>query len=406
MHSILIVDDLASIHEMLEAVIQPIGYHTAFATDGEMALRKIREERFDIVLTDINMKPMDGLALLSQIRQADPNAIVIMMSGFANMQNATQALKLGAFDYLTKPFKVDELMSSIQRGAEERRKRLESGNDAAGPEPLFFSGESEAVKAFSKQLERFAKISNPLLIVGESGCQKGEIAAYFHASGDQRSGPFFKVDARAVEAEELGALLFDSSGLPSQKVRELQGGTLYIANAHALPDALQAPLGDLARDLKGELRLVCSTSQNLESMVEKGVFADSLYFRISSSSISVPPLRDRAEDIPALARAFFARSHLPFSSLSDQALALLGGYRWPGNYGELQEVLAAAAELGSGQTIRESDLPDKLRDIGAWPDLQSHLATEAADYKQRVLRACQGDRAKAAETLSIPEEEL
>ncbi len=406
MQSILIVDDLESIHEMLDAVIQPIGYNTAFATDGEIALQKIHEEHYDIVLTDINMKPMDGLALLAQIKEADPEAIVIMMSGYANIENATQALKLGAFDYLTKPFKVDQLMNSIARAAAERKKRRQSGNAAAAQNSILLSGDSEIVKTFSERLSRAAKLPTPLLITGDSGTQKTSIAALVHARSEAADEPFVTINAKKADAAELPGLLFDAEGAPSETVRSAQGGMLFLANIDAIPQELQASLGNLIRDLKGETRVVCSSSRDLEKLVENGQFEDALYFRIANNALNVPSLRDRPEDIPALALSYFAQSHLPFNSLAEKAAALLQGYRWPGNYTEFQEVLSAAAEIGEGQSISEADLPEKLRDISNWPNLDEYLAEQATRYKQAVLRASQGDPAKAAQILGVDAAEL
>ncbi|MDQ8184802.1 response regulator [Pelagicoccus sp. SDUM812002] len=406
MQSILIVDDLESIHEMLDAVIQPIGYNTAFATDGEIALQKIREEHYDIVLTDINMKPMDGLALLAQIREADPNAIVIMMSGYANIDNATQALKLGAFDFLTKPFKVDQLMNSIARASTEGKKRRQSGEAAAAQNSILLSGDSEANKSFIERLNRAAKLPTPLLINGDSGTQKANIAALVHAKSDRADEAFVAIDAKKAEPGELAGLLFDSEGAPSETILSAQGGFIFFANIDSVPNELQAALGTLIRDLKGDTRVICSSSRDLEKLVEAGKFEDGLYFRIANNALQVPALRDRPEDIPALALAYFAQNRLPFNALGEGASALMQGYRWPGNYTEFQEVLSAAAEVAEGQTIREGDLPEKLRDISSWPNLDSYLAEQADRYKKSVLKACQGDTEKAAKILGIDAADL
>lgn len=406
MQSILIVDDLESIHEMLDAVIQPIGYNTAFATDGEIALQKIREESYDIVLTDINMKPMDGIALLAQIKEADPNAIVIMMSGYANMDNATQALKLGAFDYLTKPFKVDQLMASIERASKERKKRLESGTGGSSQSTILLSGESEVAKRFSEHINRSAKLPTPLLISGEKGTQKDSVAALVHAKSSLANGPFVTIDAKNTPPSDLPGLLVSPEGNASETIQTAAGGYVYVSNIDCLPKELQIPLGNVIRDLKGETRFICSSAKDLESLVESGDFEDALYFRIANNMLTVPSLRDRTEDVSALALSYFAKNHLPFNAIGERAAAILQGYRWPGNYTELQEVLSAAATVGTDQTIKESDLPEKLRDISSWPNLELFLSEQAEHYKMQVLKACQGDREKAALILSVQQEEL
>lgn len=406
MQSILIVDDLESIHEMLDAVIQPIGYHTAFATDGEIALRKIREEHYDIVLTDINMKPMDGLALLEQIKEADPNAIVIMMSGYANVDNATRALKLGAFDFLTKPFKVDQLMASISRASSERKKRLEAGSVKAGQNTILLAGDSEAARTLSDRIHRAAKLPTPLLVTGETGTQKASVVAMVHAKSPLSEGPIVTLDAKTADPEALVAELFDEEGKPGETVQAAQGGFVHIANIDRFPLDKQAALGNLIRDLKGETRIVCSSSRDLEQLIEAGKFEDALYFRIANNALPIPSLRDRSEDLPAMALAYFAQNNLPQSAIGEQASALLQAYRWPGNYDELQEILAAAATVADDQTIHEQDLPESLRDTSHWPNLEEFLAQQSQRYRSQVLQACQGDKAKAAQILACDPSDL
>ncbi|MBC2607160.1 sigma-54-dependent transcriptional regulator [Pelagicoccus albus] len=408
MHSILIVDDLESIHEMLEAVIQPIGYETAFATDGEMALQKIREQHFDIILTDINMQPMDGIQLLAQIKEADPEAIVIMMSGYANIENATNSLKYGAFDFLTKPFKVDQLMNAITRATAAREKKAAPNDSSQAQSSILLSGDSDAARALNDRFHRAAKLAAPLLIVGDAGGQKTKIARAIHAESEFASGPIVTIDAREVDQTELANLFFsdDEFTEPSETVASAHTGSLHIANIDRIPRPLQNSIGNLIRDLKGDCRVICTSSSDIEQLVEEGQFEDALYFRIANNAMLIPSLRDRSEDIPALARTFFAQNNLPDINISEGATAILQGYRWPGNYTEFEEVLDAAATTREGNTIRESDLPEKLQDISSWPNLAAYLEEQAERYKQAVIRAAQGDRERATEILGIAPDEL
>lgn len=406
MQSILIVDDLESIHEMLDAVIQPIGFNTAFATDGKVALEKLRKERYDIILTDINMKPMDGLALLAEIRKIDPAAIVIMMSGYANIDNATKSLKLGAFDFLTKPFKVDQLMSAITRATAERRKRLESSDGSILEVASILAGDSAAVKRLRDSIERHAQTNTPLLLIGESGTQKSSIAAIIHEKGPNADGAFITVDVTQLDEAALVANLVAADGTAGKSVADASGGTLFIRNVDALPHPLQVPLGNLIRTLKGETRFICSTSRDLEKLVEKGDFEDALYFRIAANVIDVPTLRDRAEDIPAIALAYLSKKGLANITLGAKANALMQAYRWPRNYTELKSALESAAEQAKDGAISPDNLPDSLRDLSSWPSLAEYLEQQAKRYRSQVLAACQGDRERAAEILGCDVAEL
>lgn len=400
MQSILIVDDLESIHEMLEAVIQPIGFNTVFATDGETALEKLRQETFEIVLTDINMTPMDGLTLLGEIRKIDPDAVVLMMSGFANVENATEALKLGAFDFLTKPFKVDQLMASINRAAVERKKRREAKSNVQADLDCILTGTSEAAKKLTESVKRHAKSKTPLLITGETGTQKSAIASIIHGQSEGSDHTLVTIDARKLDEHEFYAQLHTPDGVPSEIIESAKGGTLFIANIDRVALATQAKLGNLIRDLKGQVRVICSSSRDLDALVEAGEFEDVLFFRIATSVIEAPALRDRSEDLPAMVMAYFAENGLTQLSTGSQATALLGAYQWPGNYAELKETLDAAAEtVGTDNVIHKDNLPEKLSDTSSWPTLAEHLEAQASRYRAQVLKACQGDSGKAAQVL-------
>lgn len=406
MHSILIVDDLESIHEMLDAVIQPIGYDTAFASDGEMALKKFSQGRYDIVLTDINMKPMDGLELLRQLKEIDPNVIVMMMSGYANVENATRSLKLGAFDFLTKPFKVDQLMDALKRASKVRLKATQGAAKSDADVSSLLVGESPRGRKLREAIARHAKAQSPLLLIGEIGSQKRVIASLIHQRSEAREAPFEEIDLKTASAAEIQDLLVDRDGRPGSLVQSAKGGTLLASNLDCLPRELHTAFAALLRDAKADLRVVCSTTRDLERMVEKGEFDDALYFRIATNPLQVPPLRERSDDLPAIARAHLAKEGRQDLTLSAQAAALLKGYRWPGNFSEFVETLDAAAANAERGVIGEEALPDKLRDFSSWPSLEQHLEEQAAAYKGKVLAACLGDRARAAEILGCAESEL
>ena len=217
MSSVLIVDDLVSIHEMLDAVIQPTGYSTAFATDGEKGLTRYKEERFDLVLADIDMKPMDGITLLKQLKAYDPTAVVIIMTAYASTESAIQALKFGAFDYLQKPFRVDELISTLRRGIEFRDfqvKRAHSAApdvDSADLEARVVGSSPEMVK-LRQQIKRLAAARTPVLLQGEAGTGKDAIVELLHSSSAEDGAPLVRIDCGLSSEENFVRGLMGENG--------------------------------------------------------------------------------------------------------------------------------------------------------------------------------------------------
>ncbi len=411
MNSILIVDDLESIHEMLDAVVQPIGLSTAFAKDGQNALELFKEKRFPLVLTDINMSPMDGMELLKELKAIDPNVLVIMMSGYANTDNAMQSLRLGAFDYITKPFKVDQLMSAINRAQEVFKTRAKDGDVNDGDPSLNFIGDSPSIQKLRKSVEKLSSTTNTVLIEGEIGTQKSLVASLLRKAEENEEDsaeerPFIALSCKKLSEEELKDSLVGPEQKGGSLFQEARGGILFIRDIEFLAADIQNELGTIISELKDEVRVVCSTCQNLEAMTDKGEFDESLYFRISSSPLKVPSLRERADDIPIIARAILNSLEMEEFEISDRAKALLAAYQWPGNYTELKQSIEEAAAQCENQTIRAKDLPEKIHDMTSWPSLTDYVEGKSREYMTRVLQACKGDSSKAAEILQCEEGEL
>ena len=209
MPAVLIVDDLLSIHEMLDAVIQPTGFATAFSTDGEKALVRYKAEKFDLVLADIDMKPMDGITLLKQLKLYDPNCVVIIMTAYASTDSAIQALKFGAFDYLQKPFKVDELIATLKRGMDYRKVSTERSTKA-GVSTIKSTeieqrlvGQSAKARKLIQQIKKLSAVHTPVLLVGESGSGKGTVAEVLHATGGSPEGPLVRIDCALSSTQSI-----------------------------------------------------------------------------------------------------------------------------------------------------------------------------------------------------------
>jgi len=403
MQSILIVDDMESIHEMLDTIIQPLGFSTHYASNGNDALELFQKERPEIILVDIKMSPMDGLELTKKLKEIDPEAIVIIMSGQADIENALVSLKLGVFDFLTKPFKLDQLLSAISRASNQLKSQRESeGEDDA------LRGHSSAIRKLNQTIDRVANSTAPVLLHGETGTQKSLVAGRIHRSQANRESdsPFVSYDCKENSAEAIREQLLGEDDRGGPLLQKADSGTLVLANIDALPAELQSKVGNLIRDTKTQTRIICSTSKSLELLVEKNEFDDSLYYRISSLVVEVPSLRQRAEDIPMIANSILRACGMEALDITDPARALLQAYRWPGNFKELQEAVEHAAAHCSDDTIRVEDLPERVRDTSAWPKLAEYIEEATLEYKRRVLQACCGDTEQAAQILGCQHEQV
>jgi len=411
MPSILIVDDLISIHEMLEAVISPTGYKTAFATDGEKGLVKYKADKFDLVLADIDMKPMDGITLLKQLRIYDPAAVIIIMTAYASTESAIQALKSGAFDYLQKPFKVDELMQALRRGMEYKRTiaEREAVNTAATKEGDFEArlvGSSAKIKRLISQLKKLATAHTPILISGELGSGHEIAAELLHSAGTPPDSPLVRIDCRLSSMESLRAGLLGQNGAGGTWVQQAKGGTLFLLHLQSLLKEAQAELVSVLRNNAHNFRLICATEEDLEKLSEEGHFNEELFYRVAVLPVQLPPLRERLEDIPLLLKDIAPRtSNAEFDSrqveFTDDALATLCAYSWPGNLAEFRQMISQIITTTETQIITSAQLPLRVHELKDWPTLAEYLAGQERQYLARVLHACQGDKAKAAVALDI-----
>ncbi|MCW5549654.1 MAG: sigma-54-dependent Fis family transcriptional regulator [Opitutaceae bacterium] len=417
MSSVLIVDDLLSIHEMLEAVIQPTGFNTAFATDGEKALARYKQEKFDMVLADIDMKPMDGITLLKQLKQYDPSAVVVIMTAYASTESAIQALKFGAFDYLQKPFRVNELIATLKRGIEF--KQFQSERAATGLAPGLNSndiesriiGQSAAIKKLVQQVKKLASVRSPLLLQGENGTGKTAVAEVLHASLGNPEAQLVRIDCSLSSDANLREGLLGQNGAGGSWVTQAKGGTLFLQHVQCLPPPVQKELVSVLRNTAHTFRLICSTTEDLEKLVEEGRFHDELYYRVATLPVQLPPLSQRKEDIPLLVKHYTARATNPhfdanLVEFTDDALAVLSAYHWPGNLTELYQVVSKTVATTQTRIVTSEQLPLRLRDIQHWPKLAEYLAGQEKQYVEMVLNACRGDKARTAAVLGVPVERL
>jgi len=406
MQSILIVDDMESIHEMLDTVVQPAGYTTIYAKDGDDAISIYKEECPDLVLTDLKMEPMDGLELMKRLKEIDPNAFVIVMTAHADVENAMASMKLGAFDYLTKPFKLDQLMAAINRADERISAMIASeGHDSN----FALLGGSDASQKLKQSVSRIAESNSPALIKGPKGTQKDLVASAIHAasaSEEENERPFESIDCAEHSTDELIARLIGSDKCGGELVEKAAGGTILVENVDRLPIELQPDLGNAMRKAKGEARFLLTTAADLDGAVAEGAFDESLFYRISTQTIDCPSLEKRLEDISLFAKSVLQGIGKESVKISDDAQRLLQNYGWPGNFSEFRQVIENAAADCSDDTIEASDLPDCIRETNQWSPLADYLEAASREYKTRILNACQGDSKRAAKILGCEPSEV
>ncbi|MCL5966601.1 MAG: sigma-54 dependent transcriptional regulator [Deltaproteobacteria bacterium] len=444
---ILVVDDEANLRDVLGKILSAEGYAVTGAADGAEGLRLLAAERFDIVLCDIRMPGMGGLEFLSEVRARDLAVPVIMMSAFGTIEMAVEAMKRGAYDYVSKPFMSDEILLLLRNVRE--RERLIEENEALRREiarertagGLLYA--SPAMEEVVRTVGKVRDYAATVLITGESGTGKELVARMLHEGGRRAGKPFVAVNCGAIPETLLESELFgcrkgafteartDRAGL----IESADGGSLLLDEIGELPQALQAKLlrflevGELRRLGETEVRrvtvrVIAATARNLEAEVAAGRFREDLFYRLNVVRIHVPPLRERREEIPILARHFLAgscrRYGKPEIRIDPRALELLSGHDWRGNVRELRNLIERCVLLGRGSDLSAEELLAIWRhgatsgDEGAAPRLllQVLVPLDNPDLKAAVkevekqmirmaLERTGGSRPKAAELLGI-----
>ncbi|MFL5299352.1 MAG: sigma-54-dependent transcriptional regulator [Anaeromyxobacteraceae bacterium] len=438
--NVLIVDDEESMRHLLSVVLRDHGYEARAVSNGEDALRELAGRDYDLVLSDVRMPRMDGLALLREVLRLRPDLTVIVMSAYGTHDTAIEAMKAGAYDYVSKPFKPDEVLLVLKKAEERERLARENRRlrtELAGAYSVeHLVGGSEAMADVMKQVRKVAPIKTTVLLTGESGTGKELVARALHDLSPRSALPFVAVNCGAIPAELVESELFghvkgaftDASRAKKGLASEADGGTLFLDEVGELPLPLQVkllrfvqeeevrPVGDV-RTERVDVRVVAATVRDLGAAVAAGQFREDLFYRLNVVGIRLPPLRERAGDIPLLARHFLARyarlrPGAPMEGISDEALAALAAWRWPGNVRELEHAIERAVVLCDGPVIREDDLPDVVRAGPAEPaervvvpegTLSVKRATRALEEEliRRALQRTGGNRTRAAELLDL-----
>jgi two-component system response regulator AtoC len=433
--NILVVDDDAETRDLLREVLGDEGYRVVVSSSGEEALEVGKQECFDIIISDIKLGPnLTGLDVLKAYKSIQPESEVILITAFGNMETAIEALKGGAFDYLSKPFKIEELLVQVGRALENRALVRENRNlrqQLEGQVQLSsLVGRSPAMLGVYKKIALVSESRSTVLIYGESGTGKELVAKAIHYNGPRAQQRFFAINCGALpesllETELFGHVRGSFTGAVGNKrgiFEEADGGTVFLDEVAEMSPALQVKLLRTLeeqevrrvgsnRPVPVDVRILAASNRNLAERVEQGKFRQDLYFRLRVIEIDLPPLRERAEDIPLLAEHFLKRFEGERGrafTISPQAFSVLLTYDWPGNVRELENALEAAVALNRSGTITLEDLPPKVRaDFQKgrrledfYSDLPS-LDELRAKYVAHVLRVVGDNKVKAAAILGI-----
>lgn len=439
---ILVVDDEESIREFLEIMLKKEGYEVTTAEDGARAKEILTKKSFDMVISDMQMPNVTGIELLRHVRESYPDLVFMMITAFGTTETAVEAMKLGAYDYLTKPFKIDEVRLNIANAL--RSKNLETEVRVLKKELVKeysfqnMVGNSDAMHAVFNLIQRVSQAPTNVLITGESGTGKEVIAKAIHYNGPLKDKPFVTVNCGAIpenlmESEMFGhkkgsftGAIADKSGL----FEVADGGTLFLDEVGELPPSIQVKLLRAIQeriirrvgatdDMKVEVRIIAATNRNLEEMVAKNTFRQDLFYRLNVIGIKSPPLRDRAEDIPLLANHFLKKYNEKLNkqiqTISVEAMDILKKYNYPGNVRELENMIERTVALEAGSTILPESLPPMVNTLSGRKmassneieigddglDLDKVVGQIEKELLIKAIHASNGVKKKAAKLLKI-----
>jgi len=437
MPNILVVDDKDAMRNMLTETLTEEGHRVDAADDGQKAIDLVRNKSYDLVLTDLKMPAVDGLNVLSAVKEIDDETSVIIMTAYGTIEDAVAAMKKGAYDFITKPFDTEHLCVLINRALENRR--LLAENTLLRQEMLGGQGFSNIIGRNEKMLElgaliqKVAKSDASVLLQGESGTGKELFARAIHTLSHRKDGPYIGINCAAIPQGLLENELFGSekgafTGSTARKMGKFEianGGTVFLDEIGDMDVALQAKLLRVlqmknferlggTKTVDVDVRVIAATNMNLQELIAAKKFREDLYYRLSVFPLGIPPLRERRDDLPALAEFFIEKYcrdlKKPTKSLTREALSLLEKYHWPGNVRELQNTIERAVILAEGKKITPEQLAIRiqrtdeiqlrdgagLKEIGAAAQMRAEKATIL-----RILKQVRGNKRKCAQILKI-----
>jgi DNA-binding NtrC family response regulator len=430
---ILVVEDQESERRSVSHILKAQGFTVFSAESADKALGYL-DESIDVVLSDLHMGDVSGLDLLHLWKKKAPETQFIVLTGHSSVDTAVEAIKSGAYDYLTKPIHQDELVLLIKRAVETQQKDKELENLRRRLDQKFgldnIVGESKQMKDVFAKIQRAAPVDSTCLILGESGTGKELVAQALHHNSPRKKGPFVAVNCAAVPATLVESELFGHvrgafTGATDRRVgrfEQADGGTLFIDEIGDFELGLQAkllrvletltltPVGG-HEDRKVNVRVIAATSRDIRKMLEEGTFREDLYYRLNVVTISLPPLRQRTDDIPILVEHFLKeisqQKHTPPRRPSPEVMRRFEAYRWPGNVRELRNTLERMMVLAEGEVLTEKDLPEEMMGSSGGPapqkEMPSNLTMDELEKLaiSKALEQCGGNRTHAAERLGI-----
>ncbi len=389
---VLVIDDSPEILTLFSEYLSGEGYEVDTSADGSKGIVKIENKFYDLILTDLRMPGVDGMAVLKYVRENSPDSICIILTGYGTVKNAVEAIKAGAFDYLTKPVKMDEILVTLQRALDFRDLKRENTNLRNQLKKKYrfenIVGSSEQIQKVFEIIEKVADTDSTILILGESGTGKELIAKAIHYNSYRREGPFVPVNCAAIPSELLESELFGhEKGAFTNAIRtrlgrfELaNGGTMFLDEIGDMSPVLQSKLLRVLQErqferiggiksIKTDIRVIAATHQDLKTAVQQKSFREDLYYRLNVIPIKIPPLRERKSDIPVLAQHFLAHFNRSkkkkIKSFSDETMEKFTEYAWPGNVRELENTIERVVILSDNdrEIITPLDLPEKFHTL-------------------------------------------
>jgi len=386
MAKVLVIDDEANLRKVLAALLRRDGYDVSIAENGEVGLAEFQKNGADAVITDLVMPKLGGMEVLRAINAADPEVPVIIITAHGTVDSAVEAIKLGAFDYVTKPFDQSELSNVLAKAIRTHESARRNARDERGRPALV--GESPQMQEVLRIIDKIADTPSTVLITGESGTGKELIATALHQGSSRRDKPFIRINCAAIPRDLIESELFGYergafTGAVTSKPGRFEladGGTLFLDEIGEIPVEMQVKLLRALQESEFErvggikttrvdVRLIAATNRDLNAEIEAGRFRKDLYYRLAVVPISLPPLRERPSDIATLVRHFVdkynRRLNKRIEGLTDEALALLQAYAWPGNIRELENLVERTLLFADGPLIGADDLPHSVRAPGA-----------------------------------------
>lgn len=425
-HTILIIDDEKSVHTVLKAALNKT-YDVLTTSKAQEGIEMVKERHIDMVITDLKMKPVDGLTVLREVKKIKPSVVVLMMTAFASVETAVGAMKEGAYEYVIKPFKIDQMRLLVERALEhktalaENKSLKEQLHDKYAFDNIV--GNSESITKVFKLVKKVAATDSTVLIIGESGTGKELIAKALHHSSTRKDKTFVAVDCGALAENILESELFGHAkgaftGAVSSKrglFEEADGGTLFLDEISSVTPMMQSKLLRVLQERevkpvgentprKVDVRILAAANVSLEKLVEEGKFREDLFYRLNVIQIDIPPLRKRKDDVLLLINHFIKNFRGNSVTLSEEAKTILTSYSWPGNVRELENVIERGCAL-SGDTILSEDLPQRIIDK-AEKDISKLALKDVVDNAERnhivsVLESLGGDKKLAAKKLGL-----